>query len=233
MPTKPAKKKTPKTNRHTAPKAQTPDVGPETTERREPPVVVEKVEAVHGLYANQRRTAHGVNALMRAGFRESDISVAAVAGGETVRQKRTREGIRNIYGEVDDLGGTTARITGSVLGLGSVAMAAPAMLLLPVLGTLGIGMGSLFSRLDRAMTRIEKRAEVDVPMLIKVRAETPEAAENATRALTATGGEDVGLSGQYEFGDSDLNKREYRDKLGQIHHHTHNYMREHGEDAAG
>jgi hypothetical protein len=116
---------------------------------------------------------------------------------------------RNTYAGPKPLGGTVARIAGGVLGLGSVALATP------IIVALGLGM-----QLD----------EVEVPTLIEVKTNHPDLAKEAAGVLLRSGGQQVGLVGQYGFADTDLKRREYRDETGQIHHHTHTYMLDHGHD---
>jgi len=65
--------------------------------------------------------------------------MAVEAAQKKTRSTTKHNSANSRSSEVEDMLGTTARITGCVLGLSSAAVAAPLMMAAPVLGALGIG----------------------------------------------------------------------------------------------
>jgi hypothetical protein len=207
MPTKPANK-TKRSAGENGTTARRAAAAPSQIERGKQRAILDNIESVHGAYPSQNETENAVKALKRAGFKENDISLSPLFSGKVADSVAATNIERNTYADPKGLGGTVARIAGTVLGLGSVALAAP------IIVALGLG-----RQLDL----------VEVPILVEVNTGNPDLAKEAARVLLRSGGQQVGLVGQYGFVDTDLKNREYRDETGRIHHHTHTYMRDHGD----
>ena len=64
---------------------------------------------------------------------------------------------REVRAEVEDLVGTTARMTGCVLGLGSVPFLAPMLLAGPVLAAIGLTGAAVFNPLEQSGNDLKSR----------------------------------------------------------------------------
>jgi hypothetical protein len=123
------------------------------------PSTVEENVAVHGLLPNVVQTRSEIDALNRVGFRKAPISASTPASVQASPSRSTPVAEHRPGANAGDWLGTTARITGCVLGLGSMSVVAPILVAAPVLAAVGIGTQALFRPLGRAARGHNRNAE--------------------------------------------------------------------------
>ena len=185
--------------------------------------LIEDDTAVYGVYARGMEARSAVQALRGSGFPDENISAAALTRVDMEQAWNARTARRDTGGLGADLFRAGARLTGTVLGLGSLAVAAPLIVGLPILGGLGLIMGDALNMLagrgDTASPAELGGGADDNEILLTVKCDLPGETTRAAQALESASG------GRME---NDLKQREYRDEEGVVHHHTRTYARDHG-----
>lgn len=164
--------------------------------RRKRPLIVEKVEAVYSVYPNRMQTREALRSLKRAGFRATDISASSLKSKTVTDLRKKPLRPSDAYAAAEGVLDATSRFVGCVLGISSVAIAAPIALAAPIFRAAGAG---VMRALGAGTPAKASQDEVEHEMLIKVDCESRREAERAAKILGSTGGQDVGLSGEYAF----------------------------------
>ncbi len=110
-----------------------------------------------------------------------------------------------------------AGITGGALGVMSAVVATPIALVVTGMGAVGLGLAGALGGVGQKYYRTAEKEVVEISSRIAGLAESASAVLEPTRVEKT------------EFG-TDLKRREYRDEGGQLHHHTHTYMRDHAAE---
>ncbi len=119
--------------------------------------------------------------------------------------------------DVQEVLGALAGIAGGVLGVMAAVVAAPIAVAVTGVGAVGLGVAGALGGVGRKYYRTAEEGVVEISRgVIRL-------AKSASSALEDTSVKTV------EF-DTDLKRREYRDERGQLHHHTHTYMRDHSDE---
>ena len=132
-------KKTQTKKKQTTAKTRTEVAERKSTDRR----AGKKIQTVRGVYQDVIQSEEAVDALKHAGFEETHVSLLPVAVPRTAEIATLPARTTELHTEVSDAGSAIARLAGGALAVGSMALAAPVLLMLPALGSLAVGMSAL------------------------------------------------------------------------------------------
>jgi hypothetical protein len=153
--------------------------------------------AAFALYPSTRALYFGAEALRRARFRQTDISIMYSDGEHALRLRESEERTGVVDDEPESLGGFLSALS----GIGAVVMShdGPFMAAGPILATLisaGEGLTSSLKSLgvpESALQRFEGRLK-EGGLLLSVQCDDREWADRARQILAETGAEHVAAS---------------------------------------